>query len=264
MRIFRRLNMITEISKGHALPPSSFEFKRVDERSSLFPVVKTIFENDLKPIFGNQTEILTKIAKESNRRCEVLTSGDAPLGLIVWKRAHEKDDSLIVPTVHVINPKVNSVPVIGEALIDRLMKCAQRNSAKQVHVTVAQSDSELLAVFERKNFSLIKTTQVTSTEKYKCLLSCDVAEKKSDQSISSIEANTLRSETSAVPLIPKKKREREETAPSSAILPIDGSEQTQRDDSRDSSRKRHAVEDSSGDRSGNYPRLKSYFLSKCS
>lgn len=237
--------MIAELNKGPIPSSNPFEFKRVDGHSTYYPIIKDIFENQLTTVYGDQTEFLTKIQRQDNRRCEVVLSENKPVGFLVWKRQLENDE-FIVPNLHIINPKQTSVNEIGKALVETALKYAQNYSAKKVRVTLPASDVELMQVLTNKDFRIIETRTSKSTGLAKHILNHTLAR---NNALSSTNADVNEASHKII-----KKRGRNEDD-------VSASEHSRIDDTReDSVRKRAALGSNNADRPRDFDREKREFV----
>lgn len=212
MLFCRRLKMIVELNRGLPYTTQPIEIKRIASHDPLFNTVRHVFENDLPPLFGDQREALKKITEGKNRGCEIALSQENPVGFVVWKKNNE-ENSFIVTNLHLINPEINSVSTVVDALIRNIFTYARRNAAERIKLTIPEKDSELFEVLKSKNFNLLETKKISSTGLFKHLLSYNLPKKPIDLSTSSNAIAPVLGETGSNPDMIRKKRSREESEP---------------------------------------------------
>ncbi|MCB9092546.1 MAG: GNAT family N-acetyltransferase [Halobacteriovoraceae bacterium] len=128
--------------------------------------MEEIFRSQIEPLYGNQDEALRKIRDRTDGRCEVLLYNDSPVGFVVYKkekqREHEREglaDSFEVKSLVIIEPSDRTRETYGTMLVNRVMKLAQRNFAKNLYMTVSESDQKMVEFLRSKGFSVGKTWQ---------------------------------------------------------------------------------------------------------
>ncbi|MCB9092543.1 MAG: GNAT family N-acetyltransferase [Halobacteriovoraceae bacterium] len=145
---------------------SDIKFAVLEESSPHFSKMEEIFRSQIEPLYGNQDEALRKIRDRTDRRCEVLLYNDSPVGFVVYKkekqREHEREglaDSFEVKSLVIIEPSDRTRETYGTMLVNRVMKLAQRNFAKNLYMTVSERDQKMVEFLRSKGFSVGKTWQ---------------------------------------------------------------------------------------------------------
>jgi ASC-1-like (ASCH) protein len=128
--------------------------------------VEEIFRSQIEPLYGNQDEALRKIRDRTDRRCEVLLYNDNPVGFVVYKKEKQREyereglvDSFEVKSLVIIEPDERTREAYGAMLVNRVMKVAQRNFAKNLHITASERDQNMVEFLRSKGFSVGATWQ---------------------------------------------------------------------------------------------------------
>jgi len=142
----------------------NYTFEKVNGNSPYFNIVKKEFENVIAPIYGDQGVALKKIAKATERVCEVLLSDNNVSGILVYKSAPNNEfanygakNTLELKTLFVVNAAEQSGKGIGTKLIERIMQVAQNEIFESVTVTVSDKKTESLAFFQKKGFKHVES-----------------------------------------------------------------------------------------------------------
>ncbi|MEI6242504.1 MAG: N-acetyltransferase [Chlamydiota bacterium] len=146
----------------------SEEMVSVKYPSAYFDQVDICFHKVLDPLYGDQTIALEKIAKGTDRVCEVLVSQDNKLlGILVYKNYPTQEyvnNALEIKTFFIVDSKQNSGKGLGTQLLNRVFFVVKENPAFQnIVVTVSEEKPEVCAFFVKKGFHVYKTM----SDKYK-------------------------------------------------------------------------------------------------
>lgn len=145
-----------------------FKFSKVVSPCQAFNHVQDYFNNEISPLYGDQKKALDKIAKGTDRSCEILTStsSDDELGIIVYKDSLSNEFSSLgfsksfeIKTLFVINPQKNSGKRIATKLLRHIAKNAVDQKACSVFVTVSSAKPESLAFFLNYGFRIEKISK---------------------------------------------------------------------------------------------------------
>ena len=168
--------------------PSDINFVILEEPSPHFSKVEEVFKSQIEPLYGNQDGALRKIRDGTDRRCEVLLYNDNPVGFVVYKREKQREyereglvDSFEVKSLVIIEPNDRNREIYGTMLVNRVMKLAQRNFAKNLHITVSERDQKMAEFFRSKGFSVGATWQdkyIKGVKEY--LIDISIPEKKKE------------------------------------------------------------------------------------
>lgn len=141
------------------------QFLDIQDFPPIFEHVRMFFNQDIAPLYGDQTEALNKIFEGKDRTCEVLISPEdkEELGIIVHKDALTSEFSDLgfeqafeIKTLVVVNPEKNSGKRVASYLLHRIGKKAVDLGADGVCVTVSSAKPESLAFFLKYGF-VVKT-----------------------------------------------------------------------------------------------------------
>jgi len=159
----RKLRMnITKV-----MEQTAFTFRMAPESKERMDVVTKVFQENIVPLYGDQTAALTKIQEAKDRHCELLFEGETPVGVLVYKKDPNdecvkfegREQSLEIKTLFVIQSQENSGRGLGSQLLQRVVQKAENVRAKAIHVTVSENKPESLAFFQKKSFSVIQTVE---------------------------------------------------------------------------------------------------------
>lgn len=149
-------------------PKQKLQFIDIQDYPPIFEHVRTFFNRDIDPLYGDQLKALNKIFKGVDRTCEVLVSTDdkEELGIIVHKNALTNEfvdlgfnQAFEIKTLVVINPEKNSGKRIASHLLHRIGKKAIDLKAKSVCVTVSSAKPESLAFFLKYGFTIAQLSR---------------------------------------------------------------------------------------------------------
>ncbi len=135
------------------------EFIRVDKNHQLFPQVRTLFEEVIAPIYGDQKDALEKIGEGKDRACEVLVQAEKINGIIVYKTRPTDEfaqygakNALELKTLFVVNASQNSGRGLGSKLLERVENAAKPAIFSSIVVTVSETKTESCEFFKKKQF----------------------------------------------------------------------------------------------------------------
>lgn len=149
-------------------PKQKLQFIDVQDYPPVFEHVRTFFNQEIAPLYGDQLKALNKIFMGVDRTCEVLVSTDdkEELGIIVHKDALTSefvdlgfDQAFEIKTLVVINSEKNSGKRIASHLLHRIGTKAIGLKAKAVCVTVSSAKPESLAFFLKYGFTIAKLSR---------------------------------------------------------------------------------------------------------
>ena len=110
-----------------------------------FGVVKEAFQTIIAPLYGNQEVPLRKIACGYDRTCLLLTQGNEPRGLLLFKKELSNEyenlgiqNSLEVKTLCLLNSHKYGKQGFGTKLLNRAKDEARKLGASGVHLTISQ------------------------------------------------------------------------------------------------------------------------------
>jgi ASC-1-like (ASCH) protein len=173
------------VSDLSSLGCPKYQFISIKSSSPHFSKVEEVFKSQIEPLYGNQDEAIRKIKDRTDRRCEILLYNDNPVGFVVYKKEKQREyereglvDSFEVKSLVIIEPSDRTREAYGAMLVNRVTKLAQRNFAKNLHITVSERDQKMAEFLKSKGFSVGKTWKdkyIKGVKEY--LLSFSVPEK---------------------------------------------------------------------------------------
>ncbi|NGX40792.1 MAG: hypothetical protein KR126chlam4_00623 [Candidatus Anoxychlamydiales bacterium] len=138
-------------------------FVRGNQESKHFHLVEKFFKG--------QAKTLEKLRKQEDRICEIFKYDGNPVGLIVYKKENQSDDSLkIENSLAVISLIVFDGATKEEAfrtcLLKRLGKVAEKNKVSSIHMKVDESDESLNKLLADHGFVIIESSKGEKRNKH--------------------------------------------------------------------------------------------------
>lgn len=141
-------------------------FQKVTGTHDLFQQVKSLFEEVIEPIYGNQDAALQKIASAEDRTCELfietVDTVKKVAGIIVYKNEPTDEfkeygalKALEIKTLFVADANQNSGRGIGSKLLNRVCEIAKKPRFDCIVVTVSQTKEESSLFFTKKGFQQV-------------------------------------------------------------------------------------------------------------
>jgi ribosomal protein S18 acetylase RimI-like enzyme len=127
--------------------PHGHAFELVSGRNHpQFGVIRETFKTKIAPLYGDQEKALNKIACGCDRTCLLLTQGNEPRGLLLFKKELSNEyenlgiqNSLEVKTLCLVNLREDKGQGFGTTLLNRAKDEAQTRGASGVHLTISES-----------------------------------------------------------------------------------------------------------------------------
>lgn len=199
----------------HDVLPRNYKFSTWKRSSQYFAQAEEALRGNWEPHYGKMEKTIEKIIERSDRKCELLTSNNVLLGLIVFKKQPQSkfdrfglSNGFEVKTFMVIDHKNNTEKIIEEKLLARIIQLSKRAFAACIYIVVTNQDVTIF--LQEKGFGISKTWE----DKNEQLLSYKSPEKGSSL-IRTIRSSEAVEGKSGELTIAKKKRKRssEEEAP---------------------------------------------------
>ncbi|MCF7806849.1 MAG: GNAT family N-acetyltransferase [Simkaniaceae bacterium] len=130
----------------------------VDKSSSSFPVVRTLFESTIAPLYGDQKKALNQIGEGADRLCEMMFVNGREMGLIVYKKT-PREGHLELKTLCLINPSEHSGRGLGSVLLQRIETIARNRLAEYIDVSLSSEKPESLSFFRKRGFSVTRSVR---------------------------------------------------------------------------------------------------------
>ncbi len=139
-------------------------FHPVQRESEKMAELQKIFERILVPLYGSQTDALSKIESAKDRSCYLLCEENLPVGVLVFKTILSNEfsefgikDSIEIKSLFVVDSENNSGRGLGSTLFQKAVEEASKLGLghKAFHVTVSETKEESLAFFKRKGFQIV-------------------------------------------------------------------------------------------------------------
>lgn len=127
--------------------------------------VKKVFEERIKPLYGDQSNAVKQILERKDRRAELLVDDSNKklhVGLIVYKKKLQNEffnNTLELKTLLLVKPERHSRQGYGKMLLDRVTKIAKELNAAGVSVTVSEEMKSSLSFFEKHGFTVKREWQ---------------------------------------------------------------------------------------------------------
>lgn len=152
------------LSSSNIFPSnSSLSFERIDQREPKYAqVVSKAFNRQIKPLYGDQTEALSKIFRGLDRTGELLLENGTPAGILVYKNKPTNEfkdfgieNSTEIKTLMLIDPERSSGRGLGSHLMNRVDEVAISSKAFGEHVTVSGNKEDSMSFFKKKGFETV-------------------------------------------------------------------------------------------------------------
>ena len=132
-----------------------------------FPIISDFYKHMIERIYGNQKEALEKIAKKSDRRCELLTQENGTYsGAIVYKTSLSQELSneglynvFELKSMFLLNENKKKGGLMFALLLKRAAIKASEANAHQITCTVSSLRMNVLTLLKKFGFSQLKTMQ---------------------------------------------------------------------------------------------------------
>lgn len=133
---------------------SKFSFMVVDQfTQALLPKVKVVFEKMIKPLYGDQTRAIRKVAEGYDRLCEMMLVDGEPKGLIVYKKK-PTNNALELKTLCLLEPEKDSKKGYGSKLYERVIEVTKSRGIEKIAVSVSSERPQAKNFFERKSLTV--------------------------------------------------------------------------------------------------------------
>ncbi len=140
-------------------------FETVEGNPELLDITKKVFDQTIKPLYGDQTFATNLIEKATDRTTKILFEGKVPAGIFVLKNKptskFKKDgfDNVIeIKTLFVIEPNQRSRQGVGTQLLNEVMRLAKKTTANYLTVSISAKKNESLSFFQKHGFRIVKST----------------------------------------------------------------------------------------------------------
>lgn len=141
----------------------STRFETVEGKNELVGVVECLFEEIIKPIYGDQALAIERIRKGVDRTTKLFFENENPIGVLVVKTLPNDEfasvgapNGIEIKTLFVIDPEKNKGKGYGKKLLIESLVQAVKSKADYLVVTVSENKEESLGFFQAKGFEIKK------------------------------------------------------------------------------------------------------------
>ena len=136
-------------------------FEIVSGNLELVELTKMLFDQIIKPLYGDQTTAIDRIEKGVDRTTKLLFDGGQEVGILVIKNRPnsefadvEADNAIEIKTLFVIGADNRPRQGTGTKLITEAIKMATDAGADHLAVTVSATKTESLGFFQKHGFEI--------------------------------------------------------------------------------------------------------------